>query len=310
VIRIDNIADLASSGRPLHLALGVFDGVHVGHQAVIRAAVAAAGTGDGLAGVVTFEPHPIRVLAPAKAPRRLLASLDHKAAILADAGVGLLCVLHFDAALAQLEAAEFLAGLPAGAGQLQTIAVGEDWRFGRGRRGDVAALRAWGEGLGVRVIAVPPVIMDGERVSSTRIRQALRDGNLTAAAKMLGRPYAVVGTVLKGRKLGRTLGFPTANLAVGDEQLPPDGVWVVAVNTGKQQVRGVANLGRRPTVDGGERTLEVHLLDFAGDLYGQTIEVRFERFLREERRFASLEQLTQQIADDVEQARSWDRVGE
>jgi riboflavin kinase/FMN adenylyltransferase len=151
------------------------------------------------------------------------------------------------------------------------------------------------------VAAVPPVMMDGERVSSTRIRQAIRDGNLAAASRMLGRPYAVAGVVVEGRRLGRQLGFPTANLPVTDEQLPPDGVWVVDVATaGGRSVRGVANLGRRPTLGAdGERTLEVHLLGFEGDLYGQWIEVRFDWFLRAERKFGTLDELRAQIAADV-----------
>ena len=297
------MADLGSAGGPLCLALGVFDGVHTGHRAVIGAAVAAAREVGGVAGVVTFEPHPIRVLAPDKAPRRLLASLDHKAAILGGLGVRVLCAVRFDQAFAVLEAEEFVRRLVAGAGDLHMVAVGEDWRFGQGRCGDVRLLRESGGRLGFAVTAVPPVMMDGERVSSTRIRQAIRDGSMEAAARMLGRPYAVAGEVVTGRKLGRQLGFPTANLTISDEQLPPDGVWVVRVDAGTgRPMRGVANLGRRPTVDGGERSLEVHLLEFNGDLYGRWIEVFFVRFLRAERKFGSLEELREQIAKDVRNA--------
>jgi riboflavin kinase/FMN adenylyltransferase len=304
VLRLERIADLHRAGGPLCLALGVFDGVHTGHQAVVRAAVKEASDCGGVAGVLTFDPHPIRVLAPGKAPRRLLASLDHKAAILGELGIDLMGVVKFDEEFAQMDAGAFVAALVAGSGDLRLLAVGEDWRFGHGRRGDVAMLRQAGVGAGFAVVAVPPVMMDGERVSSTRIRQAIRDGNLAAAARMLGRPYAVAGVVVAGRKLGRQLGFPTANLTVTDEQLPPEGVWVVEVRgVGPASVRGVANLGCRPTVDaGGARTLEVHLLGYAGELYGQWIEVVFVRFLREERKFGTLEALQEQIARDAQAA--------
>ena len=220
----------------------------------------------------------------------------------------LLCAVRFDAEFARIEAEEFLVRLQAGAARLRTVAVGEDWRFGHDRRGDAAVLRVCGDAAGFQVVTLPPVMMDGERVSSTRIRQAIRDGNLTAAARMLGRPHAVAGVVAAGRRLGRQLGFPTANLVVGDEQLPPDGVWLVEVLAGTGgPLRGVANLGRRPTFEGGERTLEVHLLDFDGDLYGRWIEVRFGRFLRAERKFGSVDELREQIARDVAAAKEVSR---
>jgi len=288
---------------PLCLALGVFDGVHVGHRAVIGRAVRAADDCGGKAAVVTFEPHPIRVLAPERAPRRLLASVEHKQAIVAEMGVELLVVIAFTRGFAVVGADEFVEQLVAAAAGLRLMAVGEDWRFGRGRAGDTGLLRRAGEKHGFEVVAVPPVMMDGERVSSTRIRQAIRDGNMDGAARLLGRRYAVAGRVIEGRKLGRTIGFPTVNLAVADEQMPPDGVWSVRVRVDGAEFAGVANLGRQPTVDGNERKLEAHLLDFTGDLYGRWIEVEFGRFLREEKKFASIGELAAQIAADVEAAR-------
>ena len=303
MVRVDRIEELAAMEEPLCLALGVFDGVHVGHRAVIGRAVAAAAECGGLAGVVTFEPHPIRVLAPERAPRRLLASVDHKQAIVGEMGVGLLVVIGFDREFAGVEAADFVGSLAAAASGLRMVAVGEDWRFGRGRGGDVRMLGSEGGRHGFEVTAVPPVMMNGERVSSTRIRQAIRDGNLDAASRMLGRRYAVAGTVIEGRKLGRTIGFPTVNLAVADEQMPPEGVWSVRVRVGADEFAGVANLGRRPTVGGIDRTLEAHLFDFDADLYGRWIEVEFGRFLREEKKFGSIEELAEQIALDVEAAR-------
>lgn len=302
--RIDRLEDLAGVAAPLCVAIGVFDGVHVGHCAVIGRAVDAARQLGGLAGVVTFEPHPIRVIAPGKAPRRLLASVEHKQEILAGLGVGVLSAVRFDAAFAARSADEFIDLLAGPPPDLRLVAVGEDWRFGHGRSGDVALLQRAGAARGFTLAAVPPVMMDGERVSSTRIRQAIRDGQLAAATRMLGRPYAVAGRVVVGRRLGRELGFPTLNLTVGDEQLPPDGVWTVQVRAGDGRHAGVANLGRRPTVSGEERTLEAHLFHFDGDLYGAWVEVEFGRFLRAERKFASLDELKAQIARDVAAARS------
>jgi riboflavin kinase/FMN adenylyltransferase len=286
----------------LHLALGVFDGVHAGHQAVIAKAVEAAAREGGLAGLLTFDPHPIQVIAPAKAPSSLLETLDHKARVVSSLGVRLFIPLHFDAAMAAMEADEFVGRLAAA--PVRTIAVGEDWRFGHKRAGDVALLQRDAARRGFRLEAVPPVMFDGDRISSTRIRQAIHDGNLDEAALMLGRPYAVSGNVVEGDQLGRQLGFPTANIATGNLQLPPGGVWAVrASHADGRKWNGVANLGTRPTVGGGKRLLEVHLFDFSGDLYGKNLEVSFEKHLRPEMKFPSLEELKKQISKDVLDAR-------
>ena len=300
VRRISAIKDLAP---PVHLALGVFDGVHLGHQAVISRAVLAARKEGGEAGVLTFDPYPLRVLAPEKAPRRLLASLDHKATILEPFGVDFLLAIPFDRQRACLPAEDFVRELVnAGA---RTIAAGEDWRFGHNRTGDRNLLSQLSEKLGFSFQAVPPVMMDGERISSTRIRQAVRDGNLQAAARMLGRPYSVMGKVLEGRKLGRELGFPTANIQPGDEQFPPDGVWAVQVKFGPKCFQGVANLGKQPTVNGTDRTLEVHLFDFHDVLYNQVIEVFFLNFIRPVMKFDSISELKAQIQSDCTAAETF-----
>ena len=294
--------ELAALGEPLHLAVGVFDGVHVGHQAVIGRAVRTAAEEGGLAGLLTFDPHPIRVCAPGKAPTSLLETLDHKARIVRDLGAGLFIALHFDEALAAMEPGDFIARLMAA--PVRTITVGEDWRFGHDRGGDVPFLRREAEKHGFRLVAVPPVMLDGDRISSTRIRQAIRDGNLAAAARMLGRPYTVSGKVVAGEQLGRTLGFPTANLATADSQLPPDGVWAVRVTDAEDRVwDGVASLGIRPTLGGKPRLLEVHLFGFSGDLYGRSLEVRFMKFLRAEMNFPSLDALRARIETDCQAAR-------
>ena len=298
------LEDLPALATPLHLALGVFDGVHIGHQAVIQRAVAAAARSGGLAGMLTFDPHPIRVIAPGKAPASLLETLDHKARVAATLGVQLFIPLRFDSALARWEAAEFIEMLTRA--PVRTIAVGEDWRFGRNRGGDVNFLRQEASRRGFTLEAVAPVMHDGERISSSRIRQAIRDGNLSAAEEMLGRPFTVCGTVVEGKKLGRTIGFPTANLKTGDAQLPPDGVWAVrALLPGGREVAGVANLGTRPTVGGQGRVLEVHLFDFSAEIYGQSLEIGFFKHLRAEKKFASIEDLKTHIQRDAEEARDF-----
>jgi riboflavin kinase/FMN adenylyltransferase len=282
--------------------LGVFDGVHVGHRAVIEAARQQVESHGGNCVVVTFDPHPIRVLAPERAPRQLLASLDHKARLLEKIHVDALLALPFTREFAQISATDFIESLVRHQ-HVATIAVGEDWRFGKGREGDVSFLRRIGEKLGFQVIALPPVMHQGERISSTRIRQSIRDGAMANAAEMLGRPYGIEGLVVKGQQLGRTLGFPTANIALGEEQLPPDGVWAVRGHGDGHAWQGVANLGNRPTVDGLTRVFEVHLFDHDSDLYGKMLEVEFVKHLRPEQKFPSLDALREQITKDVTGAR-------
>jgi riboflavin kinase/FMN adenylyltransferase len=302
VLTCNRFEQLPALGEPLHLALGVFDGVHIGHQAVIERVVRSAKEQGGLAGLLTFDPHPIRVIAPAKAPAALLATIDHKAHIARDLGVDVFIALHFDEAFAKMEAGEFMDRLTAA--PVRTIAVGEDWRFGHNRSGDVPFLRNEAEKRGFQLAAVSPVMFEGDRISSTRIRQAIRDGNMEAASCMLGRPYSVVGIVTRGEQLGRKLGFPTANLLTGEVQLPPDGVWAVRVlGIDGIQRNAVANLGRRPTVGGDKRLLEVHLFDFSGDLYDLELEVRFVKVLRGEIKFPSVEALRLQIEQDSLAAR-------
>lgn len=300
-----NITELNKVSGSVHLALGVFDGVHVGHQEVILNAVSAAKRVGGKVGVVTFEPHPVRVLAPDRAPRRILASIEHKAELLGSMGVDFLCVQEFTLDFAAREAKEFIEDLVKYSEDLKTIAVGEDWIFGKARGGNVSKLSEWGTDMGFVVTAATPVMVDGERVSSTRVRQAVRDGNLVAVREMLGRAYDVVGTVIEGRKLARQLGYPTANLVVYNEQLPPDGVWSLKVRVRGKVYRGIGNLGRRPTVEleGARRLLEIHIFDFEGDLYGEVIDAEFVDYLRKEKKFDSVDELKAQIMKDVDECR-------
>ncbi|MEI6176900.1 MAG: bifunctional riboflavin kinase/FAD synthetase [Verrucomicrobiota bacterium] len=299
----NRLEELAMLGEPLHLALGVFDGVHLGHREVIARAVRAAEKHGGLAGLLTFHPHPCQAVRPDKAPPSLLATLDHKARIVEGLGIRLFVPLHFDAEFAAVEAKDFLEALTAA--PVRTIAVGEDWRFGRCRVGDVAMLESEATGRGFHLETVAAVMFQGERISSTRIRQAIREGHLDFASQMLGRPYSICGEVVSGDQLGRTIGFPTANVFTGDAQLPPDGVWAVRATLVEDgSIRdGIANLGSRPTVGGGPQRLEVHLFGFSGDLYGKNLDVQFVKHLRGEERFPSLDVLRQQIETDVGVAR-------
>lgn len=296
-IRLDKLEDLVRQQGPLHLALGVFDGMHKGHQAVIDHAVRSARKSGGLSFVVTFSPHPIQVIAANKGPICLLATLEEKAALMHSRGVDGLLVIHFDQDFSSMAAEDFVRKLCEA--DVASISVGEDWRFGNNRLGDVALLTKMAVELGFELVAVAPVFWNGKRISSTRIRQAIGVGNFDAVEAMLGRPYVLSGKVVEGRKLGRTLGFPTANLHFTEMQLPQDGVWLVEVNG---QQRGIANLGMQPTVNGIQHTLEVHIFNFSGDLYGQILRVRFLHFMREERKFPSIDELREQITADVQLA--------
>ena len=303
---ITDLASLQEVTGSLHIALGVFDGVHIGHRAVIKSAVSSAEEDNGVSAVLTFDPHPIRVLAPHVAPKRILASLNHKKELLSVLGVDLMIVVSFTQKFSEREAIDFLNEIKDNSHDLKTLAIGEDWEFGKQRQGNVVLLRAFGQQHDINIKAHSAVMLDGERVSSTRVRQAVRDGNLDSASAMLGRPYTVLGTVIHGRQLGRQLGFPTANLRVYNEQLPCNGVWVVKVimENGESHY-GVGNLGLRPTVEGSDakRMLEVYILDFSGDLYGKDMETCFIKYVREEKKFASVQDLKCQIQEDVDIAK-------
>ena len=301
------IGELSSLGAPAYLAIGVFDGIHLGHQAVIRAAVDAAAAGGGVPVVVTFDPHPITVLRPESAPR-LLTYAAHQQKILAGIGIDHVLVIEFDKDFAARPAEGFVEALAAACQPLAQISVGAEWNFGRGRKGNVALLREMGASLGFSVVGVDPVLSEsGEVISSTLVRRAVREGELARAEELLGRGYSVLGEVVKGRQLGRTIGFPTANLAVHSEQLPPSGVYAVRVDLDGEWLAGVANLGERPTMEegGAKRLLEVHLFDFDRDIYGKCMEVYPMKFLRPEQKFDGLDALKTQIAADAEEARQF-----
>lgn len=297
------IEELAEFSAPLTVAIGVFDGIHLGHQALIRRAMEGAFRRGGKAVVLTFHPHPAKVLRPELAPR-LLTSSPHRGRLVRALGVPCMLEVTFDKAFAAQPPEEFIRALHRHAPTLAEICVGHQWAFGKNRAGDVPLLRRLGAELGFEVTEIEPVLEDGEPVSSTRIRRAVETGDLGLAAKLLGRPHTVLGTVVRGARLGTELGFPTANLAAHNEQFPPDGVYAVMTELDGVLLPGVANIGMRPTVSKEtHRVLEVHLLDFSADIYGKDIEVEFIKHLRSEQRFSGLEALRERIARDVAEAR-------
>ena len=293
---VHDLASLSLLRGPVYLAIGIFDGVHRGHQALIEEAQADAKKSGGTAVVMTFEPHPMMFFQRGEPPLRL-SNPPHKELLLERQGVTHLAVLPFEAGRAGQTAEEFVSDLRAACRPLGGIVVGADWKFGKGRTGDVALLQKLG---GFEVDGIPAVTIDGEVISSTAIRLAVNSGDLAFAEKALGRPYAVFGQVVRGSGKGHQIGFPTANIDTAGYQLPPDGVYAVRVIIGEKSFDGIANLGFRPTVSQGhQRVLEVHLFQFEGDLYGMDVEVEFLRFVRGEKKFASVEELSDQIARDI-----------
>ena len=300
-----SIPELAHLTGPLFLAIGVFDGVHRGHQAVISTSAEHAKSANGTPVVVTFDPHPMKVLRPTEAPH-LLTATQHKIRLIRQLGVQHLLVIKFDKAFAATAPEDFVQQLVMHSKPLREICVGHEWSFGKGRRGNLALLRKLGAQFDFEVVGIPAVTLgNGEPVSSTAIRHAVEAGDLAKAAEMLGHQYTILGTVVRGERLGKKIGFPTANLSAHSEQFPPNGVYFAQATLDGVIYPGVVNLGHRPTVSSGksERVLEIHLLDFDHEIYGKDVEVRFVRYLRPEQKFENLDALARQIEFDVQQAR-------
>lgn len=297
-------ADLGRPAGGVCLALGMFDGVHLGHQHLVQTALGDARRLGASAVVVTFDPHPLRVVRPDRAPR-LLQSLPQRVRHLARLGPDAVLVVPFDAALSRVDGADYIRSLADGFGTIRSVTVGQSFQFGHNRSGDVALLRQLGHAMGFGVNAVPPVHAGGELVSSTRVRAALREGRLGTVSDLLGRPYAIAGTVVHGDGRGRGLGFATANIEVADLELPPLGVYAAHVGLDGRRHGAVLNLGVRPTLGASTPAprLEVHLFEFEGDLYGRELEVELEARLRPEQRFESLDALQEQVARDIAAAR-------
>ena len=285
------------------MAIGVFDGVHLGHQQVIRQTLADAEQHEALAVVITFDRHPNSIVAPNRVPP-LIYSLPQKLRAIAALGVDAAWLIRFDEPFSRQSGEEFVRGMARDFANLHSIGVGNDFTFGHKRSGNVALLKTLGAELRLAVHGIAAVSLDGQPVSSTRIREAIRAGQFDSASQMLGRGHSLTGQVVKGEQLGRKLGFPTANLDAQGLVLPPNGVYAVHVHASGKLFRGVLNIGVRPTISPGAASprVEAHLLDFQGDLYGQELEIRFAGKLRDEEKFPSVDALKDQVARDIEQA--------
>jgi riboflavin kinase/FMN adenylyltransferase len=297
--------ELGNGSRKVCLAIGVFDGVHLGHQQIIRQTIADARSHDALALVVTFDRHPNAVVAPGKVPLQIF-SHSQKLRAIESLGADALLEIPFDQAFSEKTGEVFVRELARDLGKIFSICVGADFVFGHKRSGNVALLKQLGAETGFLVHGHAAVELDGQLVSSTRIREAIRAGDLDAAGQMLGRSYAICGKVLAGDQLGRQLGFPTANLDVTGLILPPNGVYSAVTRIDGRRYRVALNIGLRPTLSQPHPQLrvEAYLLDFSGDLYGQELEVEVNSKLRDEQKFASPADLQAQITKDVAAVRA------
>ena len=303
IIRLEAGSTVPADLRGGIVALGNFDGFHLGHQAVVGCAVARARAEGRPALVATFDPHPMRYFKP-DTPWFRLTTLEQRAALMHDAGVDALLVFDFDADLAALSASDFVTERLLGQIGVAGVVTGEDFTYGKARSGSVAGLAMLGREHGFSTDTVGAVALDGEIVSSSRIRAALREGRPHDAARLLTRPFAIAGEVRHGDKLGREIGYPTANVDLGSYLRPAYGIYAVRVTLADGRVvDGAANLGIRPSFDPPKELLEPYLFDFSGDLYGQVIEVALIAFLRPEAKFDSLDALKAQMAADCDRAR-------
>ena len=300
---IDHIDSLPSLDHPV-VTVGTYDGVHLGHQEILREVRRKTKVRNGTSVVLTFEPHPQTVVAPESAPF-LLTTKTERIALLEKKGIDETLFLPFDAEMARLDAGEFVRKILVDGIGAEAVVLGTNHAFGRGRSGNVRSLKRFGEQFGFEVVAVPSLIVDGAPVSSTRIRAALTAGDIDEANECLGRPYRLAGTVIHGRGLGRTLGVPTANLEPPQGRLvPANGVYACRAEVeGGEVWPAVTNVGVRPTIAAKGLTVEAHLLGFEGDLYGQRLALDFIAWLRDEEIFPSLNALVEQVRRDVEQAR-------
>jgi len=304
MITVRTLADIPRDMSSV-VTVGTFDGVHLGHREIIRAIVRRARELGSRSVVVTFSPHPKEIVASARGPVQLLSTMEEREATFRTLGVDLLVVLEFTYEFSRLSSREFYQRFVVGLVGVCEVVVGHDHMFGRDREGSTEKLREIGKEFGFGVDMLGPLLVGGEAVSSTRVRAALREGNVARVARFLGAPYSLSGTVVRGDGRGRKIGYPTANirLAGGRKLIPSDGVYVVDAVVGDEAFRGMMNIGLRPTLtDGSARTLEVHLLGVDRDFVGQSLSVLFLERLREERRFGSLEELVGQLARDREAA--------
>jgi len=284
------------------ITVGNFDGVHLGHQEIIRLLKKHASEFNAPLTIITFHPNPQEFFAPGTAPAKLTRFHD-KMRLMEEYGVDRVLNIPFNTSLAQLEADDFIKNILVDGLDAKHLVIGDDFRFGKNRKGDFKLLKNAGEAYGFSIEATPTYCIENERVSSTRIRQAMAQGDLTLAAKLLGRTFNISGHVAHGDKRGRTIGFPTANIRLKQQIAPTNGVYAVKITGLDKAYGGVANIGVRPTVDGSQYILEVHLFNFDQSIYNKRINVHFEHFIRTEQKFDGLDALVEQIKQDSTIAR-------
>lgn len=300
------VARFGAERKRTAVTIGNFDGVHLGHQKILRSVLERARRADMMSALLTFYPHPARVLRPTAAPS-LLTTLDQRLAAIGAIGIDAAFVVAFDAELAKVEPEDFVKRFLVDAMRAQTVLIGEKFRFGHEQAGDTKLLGELGRRWGFEVETVPPVVENGIIVSSTAIRNAIRDGKVEEARRMLGRPFALAGDIRTGTGQGRKLVVPTLNLATEQELLPKSGVYATEAVVQGKIYRAATNVGIRPTFDGGPTTVESHLFDFSENLTSGKLEVRFWARLRDERKFSGPSELREQVLKDVEQAKEYFR---
>jgi riboflavin kinase/FMN adenylyltransferase len=309
-MRLFHGTDNAKIARPTVLTLGVFDGLHLGHQLIMKTVVERARVTGAIPTVITFEPHPRALLHPESAPP-LLQTFDQKIEALGVLGIEQTIVIHFDMSFAQTRAEDFLRAVIVDRLHAKEVYLGCGFAFGHGREGNIDLLRTVSKSLGFFADEVPELRLRGRRVSSSRIRELLQEGKVNIARRMLGRPYGVEGRVVRGAERGATLGFPTANLHPQNRVIPRNGVYVTATLIDGQWRRSVTNIGTRPTFGSdNESSVETFVMDWSGDLYGDVVRVRFLHRLREEKKFGSIDELKSHIERDVARAHNYfERAG-
>jgi len=300
------ITDLSRISRPFTnsvITLGNFDGIHLGHQELVRMVMKRAQEIKGQSMVVTFRPHPLKVLAPEKCPP-LISIYEEKIELFKKLGIDVLVKIPFSHHFAEMSPREFVKKILCDLLGTKEIFVGCNYRFGKGREGTTQTLRMMGEEFGFRVNEVKQIFLKSEVISSTKIRQLLTAGEVEHAAELLGRPYAITGIVIKGDSRGKTLGFPTANIASKHAIIPANGVYAVKLSARDTCHDGVVNIGLRPTFDTKSLAIEVHVFDFNEDLYGEEVTIYFIKKLRQEKKFDSADTLIAQITKDIDEAKT------
>jgi riboflavin kinase/FMN adenylyltransferase len=306
-VKIWNGSEYFPKGRPRVVAsIGNYDGVHLGHQEILRQVVSAARSATAPSLLISFDPHPAAIVAPQRNPKRL-QTREQKLHSLEQTGLSDFLILGFDRRMASLTGEDFFTEVIFPLMEIESIHVGENFKFGRDRAGDLGLLRELGARHGFEVQGCPAVELDGETISSSAIRRAVTEGRVEQARRMLGRPFALIGEVIKGEGRGSDMRFPTANLAVENELTPAGGVYVTETVALASRYPSVSNVGFRPTFEGKDLAVETHLLDFEGDLYTERIEIRFLARIRDEMRFDSALELGNQIARDRAAAEAYFR---